>query len=371
MNPNVRINKISLTNFRNHKNTRIENTGTFMVLNGKNGSGKTNILEAISFFSPGRGIKNSSVMEIIRKSENINSCEFNISIKYDTGEVDLKRYFSIDEKKGNYITIDDEKVNNSQLLDFVNIIWITPIMEKIMLQSNSEKRNFFDRLIFNVDKNHLKNHTKLQKLLSERLALLKNYSYDKEWLSILENTIAELSIKIMTNRKNFLFQLNKELSKAIIPFGPCIIDMQHGILNFETDINQIELIESYRSILESTRKIDSELNRTTQNINKVKIEIYNNSKKNIEAKNCSTGEQKSILLSIFVAVARIIKLKNNGRSPIMLIDEAMAHLDLAHKEYLFNELSNLESQVWLSGVSKELFNNINYQTVFIDMKNIV
>ena len=67
----------------------------------------------------------------------------------------------------------------------------------------------------------------------------------------------------------------------------------------------------------------------------------------------------------------IIKLKNNGRSPIMLIDDAMAHLDLAHKEYLFNELSNLESQVWLSGVSKELFNNINYQTVYFDMKNIV
>ena len=91
----------------------------------------------------------------------------------------------------------------------------------------------------------------------------------------------------------------------------------------------------------------------------------------IEARNCSTGEQKSILFSIFLSVAGMVKEKNNNRAPIILIDEAVAHFDNDHKEFLFSELLDLKSQVWLSGVSKDLFVNINDQTVFFDMKNII
>ena len=103
----------------------------------------------------------------------------------------------------------------------------------------------------------------------------------------------------------------------------------------------------------------------------MEINIFNNIERIIEARNCSTGEQKSILLSIFLSVANMVKDQNNSRSPIILIDEAMAHLDTEHKEFLFSELENLKSQVWLSGVSKDLFENINNQTVFFDMKNVV
>ncbi len=117
--------------------------------------------------------------------------------------------------------------------------------------------------------------------------------------------------------------------------------------------------------------MDTELNKTTHTINKVNISIWNNNQRDIEAKNCSTGEQKSILLSIIISVAYLIKNKNLGRSPILLLDEAMAHLDDMHKEYLFKELSKLESQVLFSGVSRDLFTNITDQTVFFEMKNII
>ncbi|MDC3086673.1 hypothetical protein OA342_04975, partial [Pelagibacteraceae bacterium] len=119
------------------------------------------------------------------------------------------------------------------------------------------------------------------------------------------------------------------------------------------------------------RDLDAELNKTTHTINKVNISIWNNNNRNIEAKNCSTGEQKSILLSIIISVAYLIKNKHLGRSPILLLDEAMAHLDDMHKEYLFKELSKLESQVLFSGVSRDLFTNITDQTVFFEMKNII
>tara|TARA_Y100000992_G_C20839271_1_gene293036 strand:- start:6 stop:437 length:432 start_codon:yes stop_codon:yes gene_type:complete len=143
------------------------------------------------------------------------------------------------------------------------------------------------------------------------------------------------------------------------------------MLRNDNDQNPQIFIENYKNTLELNRKIESEIGRTLQSINKVKVDIYNNFSRLIEAKNCSTGEQKSILLSIFISVANLIKAKNKGRPPIILIDEAMAHLDLERKEYLYNELSKLKSQVWFSGVSKDLFENIIDQTDFFEMKNII
>ena len=371
MNPKVRIGKISLYNFRNHKKIQLSNLKSQVVLNGNNGSGKTNILEAISLFSPGRGLKNSSFRDIPCRNNELNSFAVTLNVQYEMGEIEIKKSYSGDNKKNNFLSVDGEKIDNYKILDFINILWITPIMEKVILQSNSEKRNFFDRLIFNINKNHLKNYSKLQKLLSERLALLKTKYYDKDWLNIIETNIAELSKEILDSRNVFINLLNEKLSEVKIPLSTCVVNLNHDILERNEYQNSSDFVEKYKSMLCLNRNIDAELNRTSKTINKVNIEIFNNTDQLIEARNSSTGEQKSILLSIFLSVAKIVKNKNNGRSPIILLDEAMAHLDGDHKEYLFDALSNLNSQVWLTGVSKDLFSSIGDQTVFFDIKNIV
>ena len=371
MYPNTRIDKISLINFKNHINTNLNDLSAFVVLNGKNGSGKTNVLEAISLFSPGRGIKNSNFIEIPNKNEENKSFEIKISVQYEAGNIELSRGFSSVEKNKNYILADNEKINNFQLLEFINILWITPIMEKVMLQSNSEKRNFFDRLIFNINKNHLKNYAKLQKMLSERLTLLMTKGHDEEWLSIIEKNIAQLSVQLLIDRINFIEKLNLNLKSVKSPFNLCQVVIQHELSGLGDISNFEDLIEKYLGKLKKNRKIDAAQKKTNLTVNKVSVNIYNNIDKIIEAKNCSTGEQKSILLSICLSVASMVKYKNNQRSPIILIDEAMAHLDTDHKQFLFNELESLESQVWFTGVSRDLFENINNQTVFFDMKNII
>ena len=371
MYPDTRIDKISLINFKNHLNTTLEDLGSFVVLNGNNGSGKTNILEAISLFSPGRGIKNSRFLEIPNKNRDQKSFEIKINVKYETGEIELFRCFSSVEKNKNYISADNEKITNFQLLEFINILWITPIMEKVLIQSNSEKRNFFDRLIFNINKSHLKNYAKLQKLLSERLALLKEKNYDTDWLSIVEKNIANLSVKLLIDRITFIDQLNNNLRSVKVPFNACQIDISHELSKLGNISNSEGITEKYITALNKNRELDAALNKTTLTVNRVEIKIFNNIERIIEAKNCSTGEQKSILLSIFLSVANMVKDQNDKRSPIILIDEAMAHLDTEHKEFLFGELEGLKSQVWFSGVSKDLFENINNQTVFFDMKNII
>ena len=372
MNPNVSIEKITLINFRNHKNTHISNLRTFIVLTGENGSGKTNLLESISLFAPGRGLKNAQLNEIPFLNNGVGYFEIKLEIKYNTGHIILHRRFSNEDKRKNFITIDEEKINNSELLNYINILWVTPIMEKIMLQSNSEKRNFFDRLNFNVNNNHLKNLSQLQKLLKERLSLLKKINYELDWINLLENKIAEISFVIINDRLNFIEILNRQLSEIKKPFTSCLIEFVHQLDNTgEFLADKEKFVSKYRAVLEAKRGLDAELNKTTHTINKVNISIWNNNNRDIEAKNCSTGEQKSILLSIIISVAYLIKNKNLGRSPILLLDEAMAHLDDMHKEYLFKELSKLESQVLFSGVSRDLFTNITDQTVFFEMKNII
>jgi DNA replication and repair protein RecF len=372
MNPNVRIEKITLINFRNHKNTNISNLRPFIVLTGENGSGKTNLLEAISLFAPGRGLKNAQLNEIPFFKNSIGCFEIKLEIRYDTGNIILHRYFSDENKRKNFVTLDEEKINNSELLNYLNILWVTPVMEKIMLQSNSEKRSFFDRLNFNVNNNHLKNLSKLQKLLKERLTLLKKVNYEFDWMSILENKIAEISFVIINDRIDFIKILNRQLSKIKKPFTSCFVEFKHELDSLDQFISNKEMfVSKYSLILEAKRELDAELNKTTHTINKVNISIWNKNNHDIEAKNCSTGEQKSILLSVIISVAHLVKNKHLGRSPILLLDEAMAHLDDIHKEYLFKELSKLESQVLFSGVSRDLFNNITDQTVFFEMKNII
>ena len=369
MYPNAFIEEISVINFRNHKNFFINNLKPFVVLNGENGSGKTNILEAISLFSPGKGLKNASLRDMPNKYETEKGFQIKINLKYDAGKIELKKSFFTNNKKDNLLLSDNEKINQSELLNFINILWITPIMEKVMLQSNSEKRNFFDRLIFNLNRSHLKLYSVLQKLLRERLAILQNTQIDNEWLNTVEAKISNSSYEIIQNRNQFIVNLNSSLKMIDKPFTTCLIEFRHDISKIISTDNKNTFVESYKSYLVNTRKIDAELNKTSHNISKVSIDIWSNIQDKMEIKNCSTGEQKSALLSIFISVAKLIKEQNDGRSPILLIDEATAHLDQNHRDFLFEELKKLNSQVWFTGVSKNLFENISDQTVFHEIEN--
>ncbi len=299
MYPNTRIDKVSLINFKNHLNTNLKDLSSFVVLNGNNGSGKTNILEAISLFSPGRGIKNSRFMEMPNKDRDQKNFEIKINVKYETGEVELFRSFSSVEKNKNYISVDNEKITNFQLLEFINILWITPIMEKVLIQSNSEKRNFFDRLIFNINKSHLKNYAKLQKLLSERLALLKEKNYDTDWLIIVEKNIANLSVRLLIDRITFIDQLNNNLRSVKVPFNACQVDIYHELSKLGDISNSEDFTEKYINVLNKNRGIDSALNKTTLTVNKVEIKIFNNIERIMKLETAQQGNKKLYYFQYF------------------------------------------------------------------------
>jgi len=365
--PSIFISKIILNNFRSHENFSIDANSSNVVLFGKNGVGKTNILESISLLSPGRGLRNAKNEEIINKKSGINY-SLSADLKLNDSSVKIKKFFVKDNSNKSNLLIDDEKSKTSELLNFLRVIWVTPVMEKIMLQSNSERRNFFDRLIFNIEKKHLKSFSAYNKFTKERLHILKSNNIDDGWLQQIETNIAQHAYEVIRYRKEAIDKINANLSLISLPFNSCIVELIYDNSLKILD-NQDEFIFNYSNILSNNRQIDKELNRTLIGPNKVEVKMWKLDDRLIEAKYCSTGEQKSILISIILSVSQIIRDSEFAMSPIILIDEAMAHLDQHHREALVDELSKLNTQSWFTGVSKEIFSHLGQDTTFFEVKN--
>lgn len=366
------IKKISILNFRSHSQTSINSSEKNIVLFGDNGAGKTNILEAISLLAPGKGMRSSKYEDMLNIANNSTYFELKFILKVDQGEVTLtQKYLNQKDKISNSYYVDEEKIASNSLLNYLRIIWVTPVMEKVMLQNYSEKRNFFDRLIFNINKNHLKNIRNLNKFLKERIHLLEQGDYDDNWISIIEKKIVTTSYLVLSERNKVIELINQKLIQISEPFTSCKIVTSYKSEENFFSLNEDQFIVEYLNILKLKRNIDKEISRTTVNVNSVKFDIFKAKGSMMDSKDCSTGEQKSMLISIILSVCRIIKSVSLDTSLIILIDEAMAHFDEKHRSKLFDELNNLNCQTWYSGVSKELFKSISDQTIFFEVKNNV
>ena len=366
MHSNIFISQIILNNFRSHQNFTINTNCKNIVLYGENGAGKTNILESISLLSPGRGLRNAKSEEIINKKNGSNYA-LAANVNFYDSSIKIQKIHNNDSILKSSILIDDEKAKSSDLLNYLRLIWITPVMEKIMLQSNSERRNFFDRLIFNIEKKHLKSFAGFNKFTKERLYILKSNEIDSSWLEQIELKIAKYAFEIITIRKKIIAMINSNLSTISKPFNSCIVELIYDNSLRLSDYEEI-FISHYVEDLSRNRAIDKELNRTILGPNKVELKMWKLDDESIEAKYCSTGEQKSILISIILSVAQIIKNSEFENSPIILIDEAMAHLDQNHREALISELSKLNTQVWYTGVTKNIFDHLSKDTDFFEVK---
>ena len=367
MRSSILISKITLNNFRSHQEFSLNSRSNNIVLYGENGAGKTNILESLSLLSPGRGLRNAKNEEIININHNTNYSLLT-DVEFDESLVKIKKTFVKNSIQKSNFFMDDEKCKTSDLLNFLRVIWVTPIMEKIMLQSNSERRNFFDRLIFNINKKYLKSFSAYNKFTKERLHLLKSNIPDDSWLDQIEFNIAEKASEVIKYRNDAIIQINENLTLISKPFNSCTIELIYES-SLKSSNHKEDFITNYKRILQTNRFIDKELNRTSMGPNKVQVNIWKLDDSSIEAKQCSTGEQKSILISIILSVAQIIVRSDFGKPPIILIDEAMAHLDQNHREALIDELGKLNTQSWFTGVSKEIFTHLNKDTIFFEVKN--
>lgn len=384
------IKRLTLVNFRNYKYLRINTDSSFVVLYGENGTGKTNILEAISFLSPGRGLRNAKLSEVKTfdfmnqtletpvfinnkgwaVSANIkrDNEDFNIGTSVETTlkEIDYNETKEIERR---IIHINNEKISlQSELNNYLSIIWVTPQMDRVFQTNPQNRRNFLDRIVCSFDAEHTKRLSIYDNIYRQWLQILKSDKINDNWLFSIEEKIAENGIAIAAARKEQVEKLNmfiKENPDDIFPQAK--LELEGTIENlldkkpalYVEDVYKEKLFEQRKSILTNTS--------LKENIIKADLKaIY--VKKNTPANLCSTGEQKSLLLNIILSQARYLKA-TRGVSPILLLDEISAHLDNVKKDALLSKVMDLHSQCWLTTTNAFDFMNCKSYANFFEIKS--
>ncbi len=383
----MHLRSIYLENFRLYKKLKINITKkNFIILTGKNGAGKTNLFEAISFLSPGRGFRNSDFLDILNKNIKSNywlikseiekdKKNHNVSVEFYTKEINKSNF----NKK--VVKIDKKKIKNqSELLNAVSLIWLIPEMDVFFRTTSSMRRKFIDRLIFNLQPDYLMIVRNYDKNLKERNKILKNISkngsfyeegedVEKDlWLKKIEEKIVRDGIKIYLERLEFIRNFNnvpthcKNFPKIkLISTG----DIEDILISKDIDIVK----EIYLKRINNSRKIDSLKGGISYGPNKSDLNAIF-IKKNLTADKCSTGEQKIILITIIIQFCKLMFLKEDIM-PILLLDEIIAHLDTNTKNSLFEELKSLKTQIWMSGSDKILFKEIIQDSENLEIEDLL
>ena len=346
------IEKVKISNFRSYKILELSFDSNPTVIYGKNGVGKTNLLEAISLLYPGKGIRRSSFHDMINLSNNI-------SWKVEALAHRNNNLFEIEtssDGNGRVVRIDGKKVPQNNLSSSLKILWFLPPMDRIWMETSKDRRKFLDRMVFSLDINHAKRCTQYEKLLRDRNRLLKDRIADSSWYLAIEKEMATLGFEIDNCRRDFIGKLNTVLIEKNNYF-PLIK------LNLKDD--PIESEEVFLKNLINQRGQDLVSGRTKCGPHKDDLQGFY-LENEIDTKYCSTGEQKLSIISIILSNAKLIK-EEHKVSPIMLLDEITAHLDEVRKENLFSELLSLESQFFISGTEVGIFSSLSKKTKFLEL----
>ena len=348
----VGIEKLKISNFRSYINLEFFFDSVPTIIYGKNGVGKTNLLEAISLLYPGKGIRRSSFHDMMNISKNL-------PWKVEAVCHRNKKLFELETSsngKGRVVKIDGKKVPQNNLSSSLKIIWFLPPMDRIWMESSKDRRKFLDRMVFSLDINHAKRCAQYEKLLRDRNRLLKDNIVDSSWYLAIEKEMAKLGFEIDNCRRHFIEKLNTVLTEKNDYFPLIKLNLKE---------KPIENKEVFFERLIDQRGQDLVSGRTncgphTDDLHGFYLE------KEIDTKYCSTGEQKLSIISIILSNAKLIKEKQNV-SPILILDEITAHLDEVRKENLFSELLSLESQFFISGTEAGIFNSLRTKAKFLEL----
>ncbi len=383
------LRRLTLVNFRNYKYLRLNFEKPFIVLYGENGSGKTNILEAISFLSQGKGLRGAKLSEIktydfLAERQpspvfiNNNGWAVSGTIQqageeYQIGtaveslvkELDYQKTKEIERR---IVQVNNQKLTSqSELGNYLSLVWVTPQMDRLFQSSSQNRRNFIDRIVCSFDNNHSKRLSSFDNVYRQWLQILKSGNINNRWLVSLEEQIACIGVAIACARKEQIEQLNNFMEKNPDDIFPEATLMLDGTIEKLLDEKPAIYVEDFyrESLLNQRRSIL--YNNESFGINKTDVKaIYK--KKNIPANLCSTGEQKSMLLSIILAQARSL-INYNNIPPIMLLDEIAAHLDETKKDALLSKLQSLNTQVFLTTTNMFEFTSIKDYSHFFEVSN--
>ncbi|MBN9543632.1 MAG: DNA replication/repair protein RecF [Alphaproteobacteria bacterium] len=363
-NNSFKITDIKLHNFRNYTNCHISSEEKSVLLAGHNGAGKTSVLEAISYFTPGRGIRNASPDEL--KHHFSDNWAINIGLSNGFETINMSTGL-VETKSGSkrLYKIDGENVKSSQaFLNKIKMLWLTPQIDSVFLSSSQNRRKFLDRIVYNFDETHAEKITEYEKKIRERSIILKMHILDEKWLDILESDIAKLNLEITHKRLKVIEIINNIIFSYEGLFPRTKIGLKCEVAKLiRHDVSTEEIQQKYKD----KRQVDKLSGRTNFGCHRSDLDlIHEESGRSFHI--CSTGEQKSMIIGTIIFQAMALR-DQKLPLPILLLDEIMAHLDDDKRQGLIDTIRQMNIQSFITSTHTEFWSEINFPAKFYEVKN--
>jgi DNA replication and repair protein RecF len=364
------VSRLSLVDFRNYESLSLGLKPGAVVLTGENGAGKTNLLEAVSFLSPGRGLRRAAYAEIARHGA-ADGFAVHARVSDADGDTELGTgtMQSVSES-GRRVRINGVDVRSAdEMLDVLRVVWMTPAMDTLFGGPAGDRRRFLDRLVLAVDPNHAQRTLDYEKAMRGRNRLLADDSRDWAWFDAIEAQMAETGVAIAAARSELVRLLAAMMARLPDdgPFPRALIALDGEVERAIDEKPAVEVEERLRQALASGRSRDRAAGRTLDGPHRADL-LVRHSSKGMPAELCSTGEQKALLIGLVLSHARL-SAETTGAAPILLLDEVAAHLDPGRRAALFSILDDLNCQTFMTGTEPSLFSSLAGHAQFLTVSH--
>ncbi len=335
---------LALSHFRSHLRARLEVGPQPVALFGPNGAGKTNLLEAVSLFSPGRGMRRAPARDMARRPESLG---WQVSGRVEQGAQQHELVFTSQEGAPRSIRCNDKPATQEDLGRIARVLWLVPAMDRLWIEAAEGRRRFLDRMTLSFFPGHGSAVLRHEKAMRDRNRLLKDGVRDAAWYAALEAQMADSAQVIAQNRAAALHRIAQAQQDAATAFPAADLALIHP------DMPMPEDPADHAHALAAARAGDMAAGRTRMGPHRVDLAAHYTAR-DCPAADCSTGEQKALLISLILANARALS-QDLGHAPILLLDEVAAHLDPNRRAALFDEICELGAQAWMTGTERALF----------------
>ena len=359
------LSRLQLSNFRNYASLSVDLKPGAVVLSGDNGAGKTNLLEAISFLSPGRGLRRAPYEDVAREGSDTGFA-VHATLEGPLGAVEIGTGAGAPGETGRRVRINGAPAKSADdLLEWVRVVWLTPAMDALFTGAAADRRRFLDRMVLAIDPGHGKRSLDFEKAMRGRNRLLSEQSRDLRWFEAIEAQMAETGAALAAARVELVRLLSAMVDRLPDdgPFPKSDIALAGSLEAAIATGSATDVEEEYRRALAEGRERDRAAGRTLEGPHRSDL-LVRHRPKAMPAEICSTGEQKALLVGMVVSHARLCG-EISGLVPILLLDEIAAHLDAGRRAALFAILDDLGCQAFLTGTEAALFSSLEGRAQFL------
>lgn len=363
------LRRLVLTNFRSYASLRLQVESSLVVFSGPNGAGKTNILEAISLLIPGKGLRKARLGDMAHFSDTPTQWAVAAQLATPSGRVDIGTALErVDGAERRMVKIDGSFVaTQGELYENVYVTWLVPQMERMFNEGASIRRKFLDRLVCGLNPEHSKALYRYEHAQRERSKLLKERRFDRQWLDALEDTMAIQGTIVASGRVDLARLLSQACQEGLSGFPKARVELVGEVESLLGAHSSLAVEDNMRVLLAESRQRDGESGTTAHGPHLSDIRVWHLDK-NLSANFCSTGEQKALLTTIILGNVRLQTLER-GATPILLLDEIVAHLDAHRRRTLFEEIQGLGVQTFMTGTDQDTFEGLDKSAQFFQVRN--